>query len=237
MAARAPKKTGPRTRSNTVPRQYRHSSDDKGGTSIEVPGRLGTSLLTGKAAKVYREFDPTIFSFPHEIPVNQEVEIWGRRWIVKETSLGLGCGLGVYACEDIHVDTPLAKDQDGPHLFPYIGPVYLRRHWKSLLAEQPSWSVYQLDMDTFPGSMSKPYHTRVIDGDPVRCGNIAGYINSIKSTKPKKRPNVEWIQIDGPPPPPYCTKHMDDHIMTVAIRSIAAGEELFCDYAWDPRYC
>ena len=108
----------------------------------------------------------------------------------------------------------------------------MRRAWKTLIAQHPSWKVYHLDMDTFLESMSRPYHTRVIDGDPIRSSNLAGYVNSIQGSKPKKRANIEWIQIGGPPSSMYCSSHMDGHIMIVAIRSIRAGEELFCDYSW-----
>jgi hypothetical protein len=200
--------------------------------SMEVPGRHGPFILRGKAINIYKNFSSAIFSCPPEIPINEEVEIWGRRWIVKDTTLGFGCGLGVFACEDIHVPYPLHRKDDGVHLFPYVGSVYSRRQWTVLVTQHPSWKVYQLDMDSHPEAMHRPYHTRVIDGDPVHYGNIAGYINSTKGSKPKKRPNVHWVQIDGPTLHEYCIVHMDDHVMTTVIVSIRAGEELFCDYAW-----
>lgn len=229
----APNPTPRRTRSRAIRKPHRRSTEEDEG--LEVPGRLGASLLTGKAIDVYKDFSPSIFSFPPEIPIDEEISVWGRRWIVKDTSLPRCSGKGVFACEDIHVELPLARGEDGPHLFPYIGSVYTGRAWKTLVAQHPSWRVYQLDMDTFPECMKRPTHARIIDGDPVRCGNIAGYINSVQGGKGKSlniEPNVEWVQFAGSPSLEYCLKNMDDHIMTVATRTIRAGEELLCDYEW-----
>lgn len=202
---------------------------------IEVDGRLGKALVTGKAAEVLKTWSPSVFCFPPMIPIKEEIVIGGRRWIVKDTTLGMGLGYGLFACEAIDVPHNLGSDmQYAPALFPYAGPVYTSKAWKLLVHQHPSWRVYQLDMDCWPGSHKKKEHTRTIDGDPVRFPNVAGYINSTKGTKPKKIPNVEWVTVGGTPPPPFNGKCVDDHIMTVAIRPIRAGEELFCDYDWTP---
>ncbi len=34
---------------------------------------------------------------------------------------------------------------------------------------------------------------RVIDGDPIRSGNIVSFINNTVGTHPKRRANCEWI--------------------------------------------
>jgi hypothetical protein len=44
---------------------------------------------------------------------------------------------------------------------------------------------------------------RVIDGDPIRSGNIVGFINSTVGTHPKRRANCEWVFVEGPPLAPY----------------------------------
>jgi SET domain len=166
--------------------------------------------------------------------VEEEVVIGGRCWIVKDSTLGVGIGYGLFACEDIDVPANLGQDmQYAPALFPYAGPVYSARAWKILLSQAPTWKVYQLDMDRWPGSHKRIEHTRTIDSDPIRYPNIAGYINSTQGTKPKRSPNVEWVTVAGSPPPPFYSKEVDDHIMTVAIRPIKAGEEFFCDYEWE----
>lgn len=87
-------------------------------------------------------------------------------------------------------------------------------------------------MDQWPGSHKRKEHSRTIDGDPVRYPNIAGYINSTQGTKPKRSPNVEWVTVSGTPPEPFNGKQVDDHIMTVAVKHIRAGDELLCDYDW-----
>lgn len=165
--------------------------------------------------------------------MGEEIEVWGRQWIVKDSSLGPQCGKGVFSLEDIIVPHPLPRGYDGVHLFPYAGAVYTRKNWRIIMAQHPSWSKYQLDMDTDADEVLKrPYHTRVIDGDPVCSSNLAGYINSTLGCRPERDPNVWWIQVGGPPQGHGCRKHMDDHIVTVAKKTIRAGEELLCAYEY-----
>ncbi len=57
-----------------------------------------------------------------------EFVVWGRRWIVKTSTLGKKHGYGVYACEDIIVEDLASCRRKGPTLFPYGGPIYKRRH-------------------------------------------------------------------------------------------------------------
>ncbi|KAL3690612.1 hypothetical protein R1sor_016921 [Riccia sorocarpa] len=132
--------------------------------------------LTGRAAAVYRHFDPSNLDLPLMIPVGVEVSIWGSRWIVRSSTLGPRAGLGLFACEDIIVD---AADMDSSaHLFPYAGTVYLRDDMRVLHACSPGgFTPYLLDVDSTRPSIP-PTERRFIDGDPARCSNIAGYINS-----------------------------------------------------------
>ena len=183
---------------------------------------------------VYQQWNPAVFSLPQSIPIDEPITIWGRDWIVQESSLGIDGCLGVFALEDIEMPETLARDEDGPHLFPYCGPIYSRRHWNILVAANPWWKKFQLDLDMEAGSLARPGQTRVVDGDPVRCANLSGYINSTYGTKPKKRPNVQWVHVEAPPSRDWCSdSSISDHVVTVLIRSIRAGEELFCDYLWD----
>jgi hypothetical protein len=63
-------------------------------------------------------------------------------------------------------------------LFPYGGPIYKRRHWNRILTQHLEWKTFALEMDTFAGSTRRHSDVRVIDGDPIRSGNIAGFIKS-----------------------------------------------------------
>ncbi len=201
--------------------------------SVEVDGRLGKSILKGKAIEVFRTWNSSIYNLPRTIPVEEEVVVGGRRWIVKASTLGVDIGYGLFACEDIDTPAFLGSElQYVPALFPCAGPVYVARHWRVLVRQNPSWQVYQLDLDKWPGSHKRKEHTRTIDGDPVRYPNIAGYINSTQGAPFTVKPNVEWVTVAGSPHPPFNGKSVDDHVMTVGIRPIRAGEELFCDYPW-----
>lgn len=204
---------------------------------VSVDGRWGPSTFHGKAAKVIKEFEPSVLGLP-AIPLDEEVEVWGRRWIVKPSTLGERHGYGVFACEDIVVPDGLTYASggrfDGPTLFPYGGAVYRRRHWNLILQQHPEWKTYQLDMDGHDKCTRRFSEQRIVDGDPVRHNNIAGYINSCVGTlRPKRKANVEFVFCEGPPPAPYGQTYHHDHTMVMAIRTIRAGEELFSHYLWD----
>ena len=48
------------------------------------------------------------------------------------------------------------------------------------------------------------------------------------------RPSMIFLKVidRSSPPPAFNGKHVNDHIMTVAIQDVAVGDEIFCDYAW-----
>ncbi|CAK9201085.1 unnamed protein product [Sphagnum troendelagicum] len=166
------------------------------------------------------------------LPYDEEVVVWGRQWIVKTSTLGERHGYGVYACEDIIVEDSASCRREGPTLFPYGGPIYKRRHWNMILTQHPEWKTFALEMDTFAGSTRRHSDRRVIDGDPIRSGNIVGFINSTVGTRPKRRANCEWVFVEGPPPAPYGQTYHEDHCLVIATRTIRSGDELFTHYEW-----
>ncbi|CAM6097688.1 unnamed protein product [Calypogeia fissa] len=217
-----------RTRSNRRPRQeadqYR----------CEVEGRWGNCEFTGRCVPIIKDWNPSTLGLPVNLMYDQEVEVWGRRWIVKTSTLGERHGYGVFACEDIIVDPGVGGGRrEGPTLFPYGGPIYKRRHWNMILTQHPEWKTYALELDTHDGNTRRYSEQRVIDGDPIRLGNIVGFINSTVGTRPKRRQNCEWVFIEGPPPAPYGQIYHHDHCLVVATRTIVASDELFTHYEWD----
>jgi hypothetical protein len=131
------------------------------------------------------------------MPYDEEVVVWGRQWIVKTYSLGERHGYGVYACEDIIVKDSANRRREGATLFPYDGPIYKKRHWNKLLTQHHEWKTYALEMDTFANSTRRHSDGRMIDGDPIRSENIAGFINSKVGTRHKCMDNCEWVFVKG----------------------------------------
>ena len=199
-------------------------------TTCRVDGRWGECEFTGKVAPIIKDWDPTILGLPEFLEFDREFMIWGRPWIVRTSTLGERHGYGVFACEDIILEV---EGREGPTLFPYGGPIYKRRHWNMILTQHPEWKTYALEMDTHDASTRRVSEQRIIDGDPIRTGNIAGFINSTVGTRPKRRANCEWVFVDGPPPAPYGQRYHKDHCLVVATRTIRAGDELFTHYEWD----
>jgi hypothetical protein len=220
------------------PRAPRHKQHSKahlpreGHGRIVVKGRWGDCEFTGKCANIIQSWNPAVLGLLDNFPYDEEVVVWGRRWIVKTSSLGERHGYGVYACEDIIVEDSARSFREGPTLFPYGGPIYKRRHWNRLLTQHPEWKTYALELDTFAGSSRRHSDGRVIDGDPIRSGNIAGFINSTVGTRPKRRGNCEWVFVEGPPPAPYGQTYHEDHCLVIATRTIRSGHELFTHYEW-----
>jgi hypothetical protein len=96
-----------------------------------------------------------------------------------------------------------------------------------LLTQHPEWKTYALEMDIFAGSIRRQSDGRVIDGDPIRSGNIAGFINNKVGTRPKRRGNCKWVFVEGPPPAPYGQNYHEDHCLVMATMTIRLGDELF----------
>ncbi|KAL3676415.1 hypothetical protein R1sor_026363 [Riccia sorocarpa] len=133
---------------------------------VIVPSRVvsGGILLTEHAPAVLSYFDPRTLEVPSHIPIDEEITIWGRRWIVKNNTLGTRAGLGVFACKDIYINS-----NERPVLFPYIGPVYRRSDWQHLLhTHRSGFRTYVLDVDARPGCDLPRSERRYIDGDPAR---------------------------------------------------------------------
>jgi hypothetical protein len=202
---------------------------------ILVPSRHGDITLKGRAATVYQGFEPQRYDVPKVIPINEEFLLWGRRWIVKASSLGEHVGLGIFACEDIIVPSACHPDAYVP-LFPYCGAMYTWGHWGILTKAASSFKVYSLSVDSHPDSKVPLGQRRFIDGDPIRSSNLAGYMNSTMGTKPKRRVNVEWVLNDGPAILGTSTTYVDMHIMTVATTTIHAGQELLAHYDWSTSH-
>jgi hypothetical protein len=121
-----------------MPRRQALTKDD----FLQVDGRLGVSHIRGKAIQVLKIWKGWVYNLPDTIPVEEEVVVGGRRWIVKDSTLGVGIGYGLFACEDIDVPNHLGHDmQYAPALFPYAGPIYSTRAWKLLLSQAPTWKV------------------------------------------------------------------------------------------------
>ncbi|CAK9264690.1 unnamed protein product [Sphagnum jensenii] len=197
-----------------------------------VLAAIGNALSQAFAVGIGTSHE-AILGLLDSLPYDEEVVVWGRRWIVKTSTLGERHGYGVYACEDIIVEDSASCRREGPTLFPYGGPIYKRRHWNRILTQHPEWKTFALEMDTFAGSTRRHSDGRVIDGDPIRSGNIVGFMNSMVGTQPKRRANCEWVFVEGPPPAPYGQTYHEDHCLVTATRTIRSGDELFTYYEWN----
>ncbi|KAL3676204.1 hypothetical protein R1sor_026152 [Riccia sorocarpa] len=223
--------TPPRTRRGRRGSQSLAADDS---LVLHIPSRVVRRgiRLRGEAARIYREFDPASLEVPPSIPIGEEVSVWGRRWIVRQSTLGRYAGHGLFACEDILFDSA-APEETRPSLFPYVGSVYSHDEWLVLLGAHPTgFRTYLLDVDSWRGSSMPREEYRFVDGDPARCPNLAGYINNVIGTRrPQRQPNVMWVLIEDPPAS-YGRRDLEFHVATVPTRPIQAGEELLCDYPW-----
>ncbi|KAL3692889.1 hypothetical protein R1sor_006540 [Riccia sorocarpa] len=196
-----PPMTPPRTRRGRRGSQSLAADDS---LVLHIPSRVVRRgiRLRGEAARIYREFVPASLEVPPSIPIGEEVSVWGRRWIVRQSTLGRYAGHGLFACEDILFDSA-APEETRPSLFPYVGSVYNHDEWLVLLGAHPTG-----------------------------CLNLAGYINSVIGTRhPQRQPNVMWVLIEDPLAS-YGMRDLEFHVATVPTRPIQAGEELLCDYPW-----
>ncbi|KAL3688524.1 hypothetical protein R1sor_014833 [Riccia sorocarpa] len=194
-----PPYTPPRTRRGRRGSQSLAADDS---LVLDIPSRVVPRgiRLKDEAARIYRQFDPASLEVPPSIPIREEVSVWGHRWIVRQSTLGRSAGLGLFACEEISFDSA-APEETRPSLFPYVGSVYSHDEWLVLIAaHQAGFRTYLLDVDSWRGSSMPREEYRYVDGDPARCPNLAGYINSVVGTRrPTREPNVMWVLIEDPP--------------------------------------
>jgi hypothetical protein len=195
--------------------------------------------LKGNAVGSWKEFNPIRWDVPDEIPIGEDVVIWGRRWYLGPSQIHESCGLGLFARQDILLPS-VVRLKDRERLLPYCGVVYDWNTWQSLTKASPTFAHYGVSADSYPGRPANLPRSaqRMVDGDPVRCSNIVGYINS--SAVPKQLyglvrhrlvANVEFHYVTGPPPlaPPTTNPRAFD-LVVYAICTIHAGDELLCPY-------
>ena len=107
----------------------------------------------------------------------------------------------------------------------------------------PPFAKYSLNPDSHEKGILRS-RIKIIDGDLVRCCNIAGYINSASipralqsdiQLRPSGRiiPNIEWVYVDGSPAG-YPKTQSEFYIGMYAIRTIWAGNELLASYPVKP---
>ena len=185
--------------------------------------------LRGRALEVLKNHSPSMYGIDLEdgyIPIGEEIYIWGRPWLVRQSSFA--GGLGLFACVDIHV-APDCLEVDLPELFPFHGPSYSLSSWSILSRACKTYPRYGLLCARTP-------ETRMIDGYPERTGNIAGYINS--SIGPSGaylgEANAEWVE--GLGPHRMMDTRIRHHVITVATRTIRRGDEILISYEWDPLW-
>jgi hypothetical protein len=222
-----------RPRVPSIKQRSKAQRPSEGHARTIVEGRWGMCEFTGKCANIIQSWNLAVLGLFDSLPYDEEVVVWGRRWIVKTSTLGERHGYVVYGCEDIIVEDSASCHREGPTLFPYGGPIYKKKHWNMILTQHPEWKTFALEMDTIAGSIRRHSDGRVIDGDPIRSGNIAGFINSTMGTQPKRRANCEWVFVEGPPPAPYGETYHEDHCLVIATRTIRSGDELFTHYEWN----
>ncbi|KAL3689259.1 hypothetical protein R1sor_015568 [Riccia sorocarpa] len=186
--------------------------------------------LRCEAARIYRQFDPASLEVPRSIPIGEDVSVWERRWIVRQSTLGRSADFGLFACDDILFDST-AQEETRPTLFPYVGSVYNHNEWLALVdVHQRGFSTYLLDVDSWRGSSMPREEYHFVDGDPVRCPNLAGYINNGIGTRcAQRQPNVMWVLIEDPSAS-YGRRDLEFHVATAPTRPIHAGDELLCHY-------
>ena len=183
--------------------------------------------LHGNAADTVKDAFPSLVGLPDDgIPIGEEIEIWGHRWIVRPSSLGPDIGLGLFACEDVIVPPDCALE-DRPELFPFYGPIYSAHHWLVLSRACPTFGAYGLKVDLIPGRA-------FMDGYPPCTRNLAGYINNTKGFRRGGcEPNVEWVECTRPHPRIH--HRLRQYAITHATRTIRVGDEILRDYDYHRR--
>jgi hypothetical protein len=208
-----PRSLGRRPRAHPLECAFLHSSYSR------VP-----RPLRGNALHVVKDSYPHLVGFPDQPPIGEPFFAWERPWIIRESTLGAGVGLGLFVLVDVHVDACCPPD-DRPELLPFYGPKYSALAWRILSRQCPTYSRYGISLK------GDPRFTQM-DGYPPRTGNISGYINSTRRLRRQGfYPNAEWVEhvhTQHPRMDVRCTHY----IMTHATRTIRAGDEILVDYDW-----
>jgi len=193
-----------------------------------LEGRMFARTLRGTALTCVKAPVPHIYGLPSKIPTNGcPILVWGRTWVVKESTLAPNIGLGLYATTNIIVPTGCHKSQL-PELFPYAGPRYKRGNWLTLARQCPTYKAYGMKLDITP-----PFY--MLDGYLKRTGNLAGYINSLFGIEPQIQPNIEWVESINKPKHPRMKGKCHSYVMTYATQTIHARDELLASYnPWKP---
>lgn len=180
--------------------------------------------LHGNALGVIRDSFPAHVGLPHFIPIHTPFTVWGRSWIVQQSTLGLHVGLGLFALSDIVVPDGCHED-DRPALFPFYGPKYGEKAWRILSRQCPTFGRYGLRIKADP-------RWAFLDGYPLRTSNMAGYINSCRGRiRQGVLPNAEWHEYFRSSHELIAPRYTH-YVLTHATRTIRAGEELLVDYDW-----
>ncbi|KAL3697094.1 hypothetical protein R1sor_011170 [Riccia sorocarpa] len=108
-----------------------HSDGDRSSDQSGDP----TVAETGDAAVTYRTCNSTYWGVPASIPTREVVTVWGRRWIVKESTIP-NTGFGIFAMDRVVVE-PNTHYERYPQLFPYVGAVYKHRQYRVMKRFMP----------------------------------------------------------------------------------------------------
>ena len=132
-------------------------------------------------------------------------------------------GRGLFAGEDI-----IVPEHGYVPLFSYFGPYYLFIEWHRLSKAIPQMKIWGLKINFFEVGVKKlkPQRLTYCDRDPDIYGNVVGFINS--TFNEPMDPNVKWEENHDGYPGLHPTIH--DFVLTIAVKTIHAGEELFAYY-------
>jgi hypothetical protein len=141
---------------------------------------------------------------PGPIPKLTHFTYWNRLWEVKVSNFPF-MGWGLFA---------LQSAKAGEELLPFSGRLFTKSEVKIISRVNPRFTCYVLQAE------NNVYQ----DGD-VLNGNVAGFINS--SAGREYLCNVLW-EYSSLPRPWKSTEW--GYTMTIAVRDIAVGDELFASY-------
>lgn len=108
--------------------------------------------------------------------------------------------------------------KEGEELLPFVGPHYTSAEYKILSKAQPRMKSYVMRAES----------DMYIDGDVVK-GNVAGFINSSIGRTGIENVVWEFRML----PKPWNTSEWG-YVITIALRDIKAGEELYAHYSLNP---